>query len=237
MSTEMVKSESNPRQQIGAAPQIFTSSYFDLIMTTGALASLTLSTSSPYVVGLRAFVLVSSADRLIKWFYTGSHKIDGISKGWQEELVSRGSSVLIEESIYAGVLLSDQKGVIMTTMRFANAFIFSLTASRSFRHDDPKKQDLKDAGIGALWAASREIILLTCSPYTYLAYAVISNAVVFGLNEKMKFQGNGTLAPYKFISSLFFRLVADTSVVCTGSMVPSVVQHSLFNLSRFFRDC
>ena len=117
MSTESVKREAHQELQVVATPQTFTSSYFDLIMTTCALASLTLSTSSPYVIGLGAFVLVSGADRLIKWLYTGSHKIDGVSKGWQEELIARGSSVLIEESIYAGVLLSDQKGVTMATMR------------------------------------------------------------------------------------------------------------------------
>lgn len=206
---------------------------FDLIVSTLSLGSFAYKADSLIATGLRTFPLTALGDRLIKWMYTGEAQIIGEREvALTQHLAHQAVAALAEETAYAGILMNSQGGLMMRALRLVTSFVLSITASRSLRHEDPSNQDLIDAGVGLGLAVSREVVHATCSKETYLGYSLLSNALTFALIERMKFAGDATMMNYKAVSALLFRLVCDLSALQGKSVVPPLVHHALFNLSR-----
>lgn len=214
-------------------PHSFSNLHFDFLASAMSIGTLASKTKSVFATGVNYFPVTAFGDRIIKWACTGDFHITGEHVSTMtQEVVNRTGAALLEKTAYSAILLNQQDGALIRSLRLITSFALSLTASRSLRHQDLKKQDLTDAGVGLCLAASREIVQLTCSEEVALGYSLLSNALVFALIEKMKFSGNPPMMKYKMISALFFRATLDISSIRSNSVIPSMVHHTLFNLSR-----
>jgi hypothetical protein len=205
--------------------------HFDGLIASAAAISTYLQKRGDLFAGLQAFALTTLADRAIKWIYTGDYKIPVKS---DEKLISGMipgvASAGLEEFVYSYVLLHQDKSLYFTAPRCLVSFFLGMTASRSLRHAN-NGQDLWDAAIGLGWAAGREIIVRNASPQMALSFSALSNCLIFGLIDRMKL--TGSLRSYKFAASMAFRgILTFYALVPKPNIVPPLVAHALFNISR-----
>ncbi len=205
--------------------------HFDALIVTGAAISTYFQKSGKLFAGLQAFALITLADRVIKWVCTGDYKIpvnsdEKLISGMLFGLASEG----LEEVVYSYILLRPHKTLYFTAPRCLISFFLGITASRSLRHAD-NGQDLWDAAIGLSWAVGREIIVRKTSRRVALIFSGLSNCLIFGLIDQMNF--TGSLRSYKLVASMAFRgILTFSAIVPKTSIVPPLVAHALFNLSR-----
>jgi hypothetical protein len=205
--------------------------HFDGLIATAAATSIYFQKRSGIFAGLQAFALVTIADRVIKWISTKDYQIpvnsnEKLIPGILSGLANAG----LEELVYSYVLLSHHKNLYFSAPRCLISFFLGITASRSLRHAN-NGQDLWDTAIGLGWAVGREIAVRKTSHRMALIFSILSNCLIFGLIERVKFTGE--LRSYKLATSIVFRgILTYYAIVPRSKVIPPLVAHALLNISR-----
>jgi len=184
--------------------------------------------------GVQAFAISSVFDKAIRSL---------LARNVQGELNSARTTLLdpfIEEAIYSGILLTQSDAWMIP--RFAAALFTGMTAARTLTGRVTPEQNKQgftpDTKISFLWAISRELLLLTIPqssiPLTLLDSCVFALAEVCPKNEHLGLPKFSSAWSYKVLSSVFFRITANT-VATTHGMAASIAQHLLFNISQAFQ--
>jgi hypothetical protein len=214
---------------------------FDGVAALAAGVSSYFQKTEGFFAGLQTFTALSFADRVISKAGGARFKLPITGQeSLLQGIVTGIFSAIVEEGMYSGVLLTDQKSIGFAALRIATSFAIAMTASRSIRHANPNQQDLFDAIYGLGWAVCREIIVQKASPLTATIVMLVSNSLMFGIIERGKFSRD-PLQNYKFFSSVVFRGICDLSAMNMqtlkrNSFVVPLTAHIIFNISRSLKS-
>lgn len=184
--------------------------------------------------GLKYGSLAMVVDRVMRALIAENvNKVEG-------SLEERVVSPLVEEGLYSGILAT--QSLAWSIPRFFAASLTSMTAARALMQEENSSQVIKskltlDTKIGFVFAAVREVMLLTMTPAYSIPISVAADSIVFGLSEVCS--SKKVKAPekwsrnwsYKLLTSIFFRLTANTASQREG-LLAATVQHLVFNFSR-----
>ncbi|MBS0649067.1 MAG: hypothetical protein JSS10_07600 [Verrucomicrobia bacterium] len=215
---------------------------FDLVVSSAALISVYFQQEGKFFLGFQAFAVSTLADRAIKWICTRGYQIpvnseEKLLPGIFGGLVSVG----VEELFYTCALLNTQRTVFFTVLRFVVSTILGEGVSSSIRPSDQsprlgvqKKHREWDAVAGLSWAVCREVVIRCIDSEKAFHFSVLSNSLIFGLLERVKF--TGLLRTYKLTTSIALRALWSYYAVGGAdrqlNIVPPLFAHTLFNISR-----
>lgn len=160
------------------------------------------------VRGVQAFSVVSAVDRLAKL------SLPPNVKAAPAPIIGGLISAVLEEIAYAGILTSQR--ITLLPLRMGISLAVGMTATR-------------DVKIGIIYSVVRESLVRLAPEKVAKPLLVTADSFFFTLIEIKPL--DPAARPYKAISSFFFRVIANTAAYETG-LGASLLQHTLFNLSR-----
>ncbi|MCI0382365.1 MAG: hypothetical protein L0207_04875 [Chlamydiae bacterium] len=191
-----------------------------------------------FFVGMQLFSIATCFDGALQFLLIKEIK-EEVTKA-DHSFINGITSAILEEATYSGILLTRSKTAMI--FRFAAVLSIAMPAAGTLVGRAATTSHLTlDTKLAFVWAIVRELLLQTL-PESYSARLFIfTDSLVCGLADVSP-SPSAIVIPkfsnlwwYKFISAMFFRIIANKGALRAGIAAP-ITQHLFFNISRSFSE-